>query len=243
MDIGRLLQEARERRGVTLHQIAATTKLSMATLRLIESNQIDELPGGILRKGYLRAYGATVGPDAIRLVDQYLQFRAAAEAAEPPVERPRPPNWPVPASAATSSIALGAWLWLQPVPQPASHPHALPNSMLVDFPTAAPGTVRPQPAEPIAADLLVRISPTGPCWVSATADGEVVLDRRLDVGDHVTLRARERLVIRVGDPSTFIYTVNGRPGRALGLSEEPVTLDLTMDDLDAFLARRDGESS
>lgn len=90
MDIGTHLRECRERRGVTLHQIAASTKLSSTTLQLIERNAFDRLPGGIFTKGYLRAYAAEVGVDPKAVVEEYLAQCAAARVAEEPPTVSRP---------------------------------------------------------------------------------------------------------------------------------------------------------
>lgn len=69
MEIGTYLRECRERRDITLHQIAASTKLSSTTLQLIERNAFDHLPGSIFTKGYLRAYAAEVGVDPEEVVN------------------------------------------------------------------------------------------------------------------------------------------------------------------------------
>jgi len=50
-DFGRSLREARERRGVSLRQIANATKISMITLEALERNDIARLPGGIFSRG------------------------------------------------------------------------------------------------------------------------------------------------------------------------------------------------
>ena len=46
-DFGMKMKRLREERGVTLRQIADTTKISVAALEAIERNDISRLPGGI----------------------------------------------------------------------------------------------------------------------------------------------------------------------------------------------------
>ena len=60
MDIGTHLRAGRERRGMTLRQLADATKLSATTLGYIERSELGRLPGGIFAKGYLRACAAEV---------------------------------------------------------------------------------------------------------------------------------------------------------------------------------------
>ena len=61
--IGRELREERERRGMTLEQVARATRFSMRHLQSLEADLFDELPGGVLRKGIVRSYCQCVGLD------------------------------------------------------------------------------------------------------------------------------------------------------------------------------------
>ena len=54
--VGRDLRQERERRNVTLEQVAKATRFSMRHLQSLEADLFDELPGGVLRKGLVRAY-------------------------------------------------------------------------------------------------------------------------------------------------------------------------------------------
>lgn len=65
-DFGRRLRDARERRGVSLRQIANATKISVSVLEALERNDISKLPGGIFGRAFVRSYASEVGldPDA-----------------------------------------------------------------------------------------------------------------------------------------------------------------------------------
>src|SRR3954463_10696391 len=71
-DCGRLLREARERRGVSLRQIAEKTKISVAALGALERNDISRLPGGIFSRAFVRSYAAEVGVDPEQTVREFL---------------------------------------------------------------------------------------------------------------------------------------------------------------------------
>jgi transcriptional regulator with XRE-family HTH domain len=72
MDVGAALRDAREQRRLSVDQLSRTTKISVATLRAIEKNEIDTLPGGIFIRGFLRAYAREVGLDVEDTVQRYL---------------------------------------------------------------------------------------------------------------------------------------------------------------------------
>jgi cytoskeleton protein RodZ len=59
--IGVQLQHARERSGKSLHEIANATKLTVRTLTALESERVEQLPGGIYRRAIVRAYAREVG--------------------------------------------------------------------------------------------------------------------------------------------------------------------------------------
>src|SRR4029079_13155748 len=71
-DFGGKLRQARERRGISLRQMAASTKISAAALEALERNDISKLPGGIFSRAFVRSYAVEVGPDPDATVPQFL---------------------------------------------------------------------------------------------------------------------------------------------------------------------------
>src|SRR5262245_47305788 len=69
---GDKLRQARERRGVTLRQIADSTKLSVAVLDALERNDFSRLPGGIFSRAFVRSFAAEVGLDPEQMVRDFL---------------------------------------------------------------------------------------------------------------------------------------------------------------------------
>lgn len=81
-DIGGRLRRAREQRGLSLHDAAGRTKLSIGVLRAIERNDFESLPGGIYRKGYLRSLAGEVGLDPQAIAADYdKEYRPATNPA------------------------------------------------------------------------------------------------------------------------------------------------------------------
>lgn len=244
MDIGGHLREARERRGMTLHEVASSTKLSTTTLRYIERNELARLPGGIFTKGYLRAYAAAVGVNAEEVVNAYLaQCPDAAAPQElptvraPAMENPRA-GWGLVTVIAAIVLAFLVYGSLEDSDEPPMNASA--QQVRPPEPTVALLT------ESIAAGLLpatelreqglrLEIQPTGVCWVSVVADGRLVIYRLLQGGEQATAIARQELVLRVGDPEMFEYALNGVPGRRLGEAGRPVTVHITEDNYESFL--------
>jgi cytoskeleton protein RodZ len=76
---GTKLREARERRGVTLRQIANATKISIAVLEALERGDVSRLPGGIFSRAFVRSYAVEVGLDPEEAIREFAaQFPGEA---------------------------------------------------------------------------------------------------------------------------------------------------------------------
>ena len=71
-DFGSRLREARERRGITLRQIANSTKISVGVLDALERNDISRLPGGIFGRAFVRSYAVEVGLDPEATIQDFM---------------------------------------------------------------------------------------------------------------------------------------------------------------------------
>lgn len=73
-DFGDRLKQAREARGVSLRDIATTTKISMSALEGLEHGEGSRLPGGIFSRSFVRAYAAEVGLDPEATLRAFLEL-------------------------------------------------------------------------------------------------------------------------------------------------------------------------
>src|SRR5262245_38952862 len=71
-DFGSTLRAARERRGVSLRQIANATKISVGVLEALERNDISRLPGGIFGRAFVRSYAIEVGLDPETTIQDFI---------------------------------------------------------------------------------------------------------------------------------------------------------------------------
>ena len=69
---GGKLRDARERRGVSLRQIANATKISVGALEALERNDISRLPGGIFSRAFVRSYAIEVGLDPDSTIQEFI---------------------------------------------------------------------------------------------------------------------------------------------------------------------------
>jgi len=69
---GDQLRRERERKGMQLEDVSLATKVSTRFLRALEEERLDQLPGGIFNKGFIKAYARHLGLDENEIVAEYL---------------------------------------------------------------------------------------------------------------------------------------------------------------------------
>ena len=256
-DIGSRIRRAREQRGLTIRDIASTTKISTGALHAIERNDFARLPGGVFRRAYVRAFATEVGLNADELAREYrARFEAEIPAGPGPLMSHEPNRgvrlrtfYLLEAALVTIiGIMMSALAIVNPdqVPQEPPNGRWTMNRAVGDpandtMPTVeSDGTKEAAfanaAAETTVPPLRLEIRLDGACWVSAVADGERVLYRLMQAGEGTLVEARSAITLRVGDAGTVDYSINGVPGRPLGQDGEAVTVHITGDDLRSLYA-------
>jgi cytoskeleton protein RodZ len=219
---GESLRRERELRGVSLREIADATKISVRFLQALEGDRVEILPGGVFRRSFLRQYARHLGLDADRIVEEFVAAHGPEEPDEPSVTRRGRESAHPGTIFVVAVFVLAALLSVikagrEPrtlAPAPAAPPPAVPVAEAQHVPvTAQPVAAAPQ-------GLVVNLSARQSCWVQASVDGQVVLNRVLEQGESQTLEAQGEVVLSVGNAGGLAFTVNDRPGVPLGRSGE-----------------------
>lgn len=70
------LAAVRQRKGISLREIADRTKISLRFLQAIEEGDFKTLPGGIYDRSYIRQYASAVGLEDTALLEYYRSVTA-----------------------------------------------------------------------------------------------------------------------------------------------------------------------
>ena len=259
MDLGSELRTARERLGLSLGDIAERTKIRAATLRAIENDDFDRLPPAIFTRGFLKTYAREVGLDPEAIAERFAAALQEADDAarrdanpasgngdidlSPPTDRSTVETAALIVVAGLLVVLLNRW---QSPPQVAAPPDRadLPRAAATQGHAdrdAAVATTGPHGAAPIAVRrslMRIELQPQGRCWVEATADGTRVVYKLLNAGDRHALEGHEELILKVGDPAQFAFSIDGAAGRALGPAGQPITVRITRANAPEFIAAR-----
>jgi cytoskeleton protein RodZ len=140
-DFGAKLRQARERRGISLRQIASSTKIAAAALDALEKNDISKLPGGIFSRAFVRSYATEVGLDPEKTIQAFI-----AQFPNDSVTAGHPTSQPVEDSEALESDRrmAGTFIWLIAISVPIA-------GTLLYFAAAGRRVVREAPPPPAVA--------------------------------------------------------------------------------------------
>lgn len=81
-ELGHILREARENKGLTLEEAQEATRINARYLEALETGQYDQLPTAVHVRGFLRNYARFLGLDPAPLLDRY-QYSQSYQA--PPI--------------------------------------------------------------------------------------------------------------------------------------------------------------
>jgi transcriptional regulator with XRE-family HTH domain len=259
-DVSSRLRAARERKGLQLEDISASTKIKVAQLQAIESGDFDRLPGEFFARAFVKNYAREVGLPADEIVREYDESRGierhTPETTAEPAARPRTPHAP----PAISPIALeeddsSGRLLRFPSPRGILPVLVLATVLLMlisimnrrdgsgeagavaatgaaEAGTSAAATSGQSEAPPEM--LSMEINPSATIWINAKADGELAVYRMVQPGERLKLEARNDLTFRIGNAAAFQYTINGTPGRVLGGPDEVREFQITRENFRTY---------
>ncbi|MBI2186940.1 MAG: DUF4115 domain-containing protein [Acidobacteria bacterium] len=247
--VGTELRRARERAHLSLEALSARTKIRVALLSAIEREQFDQVPAGLLTRGYLRAYAREVGLDPEAVVRQYVaEFELERLTPAQPPPEPHDTSWETEPGARTPwailgpaiPLALAAIFFVRmnrpaETPRPVIPPPAATAGQHVEIAAVEQTVPATQTVAPEPEPLRLEIQPTAPTWIEATADGTRVLYEMVDAGARRSVEASGEMTLRVGDAGALTYSINGRPGRTLGGAGEVRDIRITRENFTEFL--------
>ncbi|MEM8696984.1 MAG: RodZ domain-containing protein [Pseudomonadota bacterium] len=246
--VGTTLRDARESQGISLDDIAKSTRIPLRQLQNIENSDYDKLPAPTYSTGFVKAYALAVGLDAQAMAKAFreeINFRSSGETAgeyfeptDPARVPPRSLAWIAAAIAVVLIIAYAVWR---------SGMFGLDGEDRARLAAGTDGevvaedtdTANPAPAgrTPPPADGAVVIEATDTVWlrIYELDSGERIHEAEMLAGERFELPAEAvRPAIRTGRADALRITVGGQPVDPIGPAQTVVS-DVSL--LPADLAR------
>jgi cytoskeleton protein RodZ len=261
---GSKLRAARERRGITLRQIANATKISPSALEALERNDFSRLPGGIFSRAFVRSYALEVGLDPDETIQEFIaqlpqdsgvatQLTAEHVEDNEALESDRRMAATVIRLLALSIPIAGLVLYFgftgrqgarssngtTQVPTPAPS-EAASEGASASTPEATIGLPSQESAEvaTTSAPLIVELVATAPCWIKTTIDSGQPAERTLQAGQRLQLEVGRELELTAGDGAALTMIINGVQAAPLGGAGQVVTRRVSTSNFREYLPER-----
>lgn len=226
--LGQELKRERELRGISLREIADSTRISMRFLEAIEEDELDRIPGTFFVRAILRSYAQTIGLDEHQVLNKYQEMQTFAEqqldmerqdwsprrSGRRPLFRNRVRLAALASAAVAFGLAFYFVLFRRTEPERSALVEtSLPATQLVGMAESLP-TIEPL-AEKIDG-LQLRFDFVEETWLHVYADGETVWDGIKNPGESIEVSADREVLLNIGNAGGFSLTINGKESRSLG---------------------------
>lgn len=244
VSIGQELQRERELRGITLKEIADSTKINLRFLRALEEDQLDMLPGDFFTKGIIRTYASYIGLDEDAVMNKYYEIMQLQE--QTLEEENKQEKIRITTNHKIKNIIhLAILIFLILViplslyfifhkKEPANIPIPLPTYKIAQKDIILPPPVNESTEEEKVLNL--EISFHQETWIQVYADGIEKLKGLKQPGEKFKTVALEEILFNIGNAGGFSYTINNKKGKSLGRSGAVVkNIRITPDNFQQFL--------
>ena len=241
-NFGERLKRERELREVTLEEITSGTRIGPRFLEALENEEWEKLPGGVFNRGFVRSIARYLGLDEEAFLAEYdlahgAQATAATQHRDDPI--PSPPKW-IPLALVLGIAALlvglffgGRYAWRYYQSRRAKAATAASALTIPQPPPPAAGATRTEEtaATAVPASLSLSVSASAPAHLRVLADGNLVFDTDLKVGENRLFTAARDLEVSASDSGAVLLELNGQTVPPLGLPGASGTIKLSTKDL------------
>lgn len=230
--VGDQLRIARERKGLSAHEMAEQLRLRPSQILALEKGAYDELPGQAFVTGFLRSYANALGLDAVSIVRLYRLEHdgklGAPELAfpEPTSEGKMPGGTLIISTCVVALLAFGGWYYYQ-----------LGSKTEFEAVSEAPErlTAKIEEEKPLETSVNEQAPTTGtsePALENAQPDPAInktpELSAKTDVSDLPASTVPDTIAEVENSPSPSVPTTDQQNSESVGNSpttEEPTTND------------------
>ncbi len=220
---GARLRTAREAAGMTIEEVATTTRIPVRHLENLEIGDFSKLPAPTYSIGFAKNYAAVVGLDRAEIAEQLRgelgtdRPAAQIEVYEPADPSRAMPKWLIFAALGILVVAVAGFSWLR------SRELDAPDAVVAAENSATP--VSDVPATPASTAAPVAITASDRVWVQVNEkagailfQGEMAPGQRFEVP--MTAVAP---VLKTGRPEALTITVGTTPIAAVGPAGKAVS--------------------
>ena len=234
--LSEVLRSERLRRGLTVAEIAAATRIPRHHIEAIEEGQFDSLPSGAYRFSFVRQYASMLGFN-----DQDIAISFHQQYQEMPLPLPKPPNKRRSVSAnlvwlPVAALALAGLhqLWRT---ERSAQPKTTHRAAMVPAPIGNAERLQEESPEKPASEstaatdeksgIRVELSADEQVWILIKCDGVEAYSGIIGAAQVKQFEANSKITALVGNAGGLKYSINGKTSGPLGAHGEVELLEFT----------------
>jgi len=240
--LGAYLKSKREEKGLALEEMAEKTRIPLRYLSAVEEDRLNDLPGKVYERLFIRTYADLVGVNVDELAREFreiqntleLRIRPEAEARSPMLKRG---IW----GLGLLALVLVLILFFtqgkeEKKPAEPVKPQAVPNLVPVKpMDSVAAAAVQP-PEKPKLEGLNLELETTDSNWVRLLGDDKIIFEGELKRGEKKSVRAEKKIKISLGRAWAGKVVLNGHPLKRFGKEGSTILdFELTKDNYPAWI--------
>lgn len=251
--IGQDLKRERELRGISLKEIADSTKINLRFLRALEEDRFDMLPEQFFTRGIIRSYANYLGLEEQSVLNAYLEIQKIQKNKEPTdsdkkaekaewsevAHQKKRPSWFLPLIVLVILMFVIVFyfvFWKEKAPPSITQKIQPGVQTTQEKPTPPPQAIQEE-KKIERQELNLEINVKDLTWLEIYSDGEIIDSGIKNPGDRLQYRAFEEFLIHTGNAGGITYTINGQKGKSFG--EQGKTrrdIQITLDNVKDFIA-------
>jgi len=249
--LGQELKRERELRGISLKEIANSTKINMKFLQALENDKLEILPGKFFIKGILAAYAKCLGIEKEYVLNKYYEDSLlTTQDMQTELHKEKSSTNTFSRKLSFFSIVIISvllfliFLSFYFISRPRKSSESRQEIQIAvpiqeEEPIPPPKVLLPI-EEPKELDL--KISFLHDTWIQVYADGQLALDGLKKEGEQARVKAAEELILHLGNAGGISYSLNGKPGKPLGnLGTVAKNIKMNFDNFREFLLQEKKE--
>lgn len=244
--LGQYLKRERERRGISLREVAKNTRIREPFLQALEEDRYDLLPSPTIVKGFLTAYGKYVGLDLKPLLLRYQDLLKAKPSEASDIlsaqrGKEKRIRYGYAGAILVAALLLVALIivysnLLKPPGKPIEPPSEKPKEstpLRPEEPRLPPAShaVSPPapsvPSIPVPSPIRLEAKAVERTWLRMRLDDQPEKEMMLQPGETFAYQATSRIELLVGNAGGMELVLNGRKQEKFGKSGEVVLLIFT----------------
>jgi cytoskeletal protein RodZ len=254
--IGQELKRERELRGISLKEIADSTKINVRFLRALEEDRLEMLPEQFFTRGIIRTYAKYLGLDEQSALNTYLEGLQTRETQETsnggkqskvresleslPKEKKNSLLFAFIVLVILALITIMYFVFRNDEsPPPDTSKMESPIQYTEEKPITTPSITQEEP-EIEQKELNIEITVQQETWLEIFADQEMVDSGIKSPGERLQFKALQEFLIHIGNAGGITYTINSEEGIKFGvLGAVERDIQITLDNYQDFIAKKE----